>query len=340
MLRAPDKLSRHRTEGNHVRISDVDEAELLARIGPYLPRGDATRLGPGDDAAVVAAADGRFVVTTDVQVQDRHFRRDWSTGTDVGRRAAAVNFADVAAMGARPTCLVTALVLPAQEEVDWVLQLARGLGQECRRWGAGAVGGDLSGGPVVTVSVTAHGDLQGRTPVLRSGARPGDVLAHAGTLGFSAAGLALLTAGVPAERIQGGQAAVRTYLCPDAPIAAGPAAARSGAHAMLDVSDGLLRDAGRMAAASNVCLDLDGGALARAAEQLAAPARECSLDPLRWILGGGEDHGLLAAFPPEVPLPHGFEPIGQVAAAPAGAVHVDGTAPATREIGWEHFNRG
>src|SRR5699024_7376610 len=142
------------------------------RLGPYLPRCDATRLGPGDDAAVVAAADGRFVVTTDVQVQDRHFRREWSTGTEVGRRAATVNFADVAAMGARPTALVTALVLPAEVEVDWVLQLADGLGQECRRWGAGAVGGDLSGGPVITVSVTAHGDLQGRAPVLR-GPAPG-----------------------------------------------------------------------------------------------------------------------------------------------------------------------
>src|SRR5699024_11222058 len=119
---------------------DVAEAERLALIRPCLRGGDAILLGAGDDAAVVAAAGGRFVVTTDVQVQDRHFRRNWSTGTDVGRRAAAFNFADVAAMGARPTCLVTALVLPAQEEVDWVLQLARGLGQECRRWGAGAVG--------------------------------------------------------------------------------------------------------------------------------------------------------------------------------------------------------
>src|SRR5699024_1055541 len=168
MLRAPDKLSRHRTEGNHVRISDVDEAELLARIGPYLPRGDATRLGPGDDAAVGAAADGRFVVTTEVEDQGRHRRRGRRPCRGVGRRAAGGRFAGVGAMDARPTCLVTALGLPAQEEVDWVLQLARGLGQECRRWGAGAVGGDLSGGPVVTVSVTAHGDLQGRTPVLRS----------------------------------------------------------------------------------------------------------------------------------------------------------------------------
>lgn len=323
-----------------MRISDVDEAELLARIEPYLPSGDAALLGRGDDAAVVAATDGRFVVTTDVLVQDRHFRSEWSTGTDVGRRAATVNFADVAAMGARPTALVTALVLPAEVEVDWVLQLADGLGQECRRWGAGAVGGDLSGGPVITVSVTAHGDLHGRAPVLRSGARPGDVLAHAGTLGYSAAGLALLSAGVPAAPVESGPAAVRAYLCPDAPVEAGPAAAEAGARAMLDLSDGLLRDAGRMAAASNVCLDLDGQVLDRAAAQLVAPARACGQDPLGWVLGGGEDHGLLAAFPAEAVLPPEFTPIGRVEAAPTGIVLVDGVAPATRDIGWEHFNRG
>ena len=131
---------------------------------------------------------------------------------DLGRRAATVNLADVAAMGARPTAVVTGLVLPEDVEVDWVLGVAQGLGQECRRWGAGAVGGDLSGGPAVVVTVTAHGDLEGREPVLRSGARPGDVLAYAGVLGYSAAGLALLSGGIDPQGLPAAAAAVRAYL--------------------------------------------------------------------------------------------------------------------------------
>lgn len=323
-----------------MRITEIGEAELLARMEPFLPSGSVTQVGPGDDAAVVAAPDGRYVVTTDVQVQGRHFRRDWSTGADLGRRSAGVNLADVAAMGARPTALLTALVLPDDADVEWVLGLARGLGQECRRWGAGAVGGDLSSGPAVMVAVTAHGDLQGRAPVLRSGARAGDRLAYAGVLGHSAAGLAVLSGGLDTDATRGAAAAVRAYLTPEVPVDAGPAAARAGARAMLDVSDGLLRDAGRMAAASRVCLDLDGQVLQRRAEPLRETARACGQDPLSWVMAGGEDHGLLAAFGPHAQLPAGFHPIGRVEDGPSGSVLIDGDRPGTDRIGWEHFGAG
>ncbi|WP_315099266.1 AIR synthase related protein, partial [uncultured Cellulomonas sp.] len=148
-------------------VSELSEDGLLARIFPLLPRGDDTLLPPGDDAAVVRAPDGRFVVTTDVLVEDRHFRRAWSSGEDVGRRAAVQNLADVAAMGARPTSLVVALVVPGDLPASWVDGLARGLAAECSPLGVGVVGGDLSGGPLVVVAVTAHGDLGGRDPVLR-----------------------------------------------------------------------------------------------------------------------------------------------------------------------------
>ena len=176
-------------------VRDVPEEALLARIFPLLPTAPTTLVGPGDDCAVVAAPDGRYVVSTDVLVEDRHFRRRWSSGYDVGWRAAVQNLADVVSMGARPAALVVSLVMPGDLPVDWVTGLARGLADACTPLGAAVVGGDLSGGDQVVVAVTVHGDLEGREPVLRSGARPGDVVALAGSLGRSAAGLALLDAG-------------------------------------------------------------------------------------------------------------------------------------------------
>ena len=335
------------TSPEPLRVADLDESALLARIFPLLPAGASTLLGPGDDAAVVAAPDGRFVVSTDVLVEDRHFRRRWSTGYDVGARAAAQNLADVAAMGARPTALVVSLAVPADLEVAWVEGLARGLAEACAPAGAAVVGGDLSGAEAVVVAVTVHGDLAGAAPVRRSGARPGDVVAHAGVRGRSAAGLALLDAGVAAPRdgapgADGPLAAfVAGYLRPRPPLAAGPAAAAGGATAMLDVSDGLLRDAGRVAAASGVAVDLDAAALAPYAADLApaAAALGAGEEVARgWVLGGGEDHGLLATFPPGAGLPDGFRVLGRVLPADDGRprVTVDG-APPQAAPGWDHF---
>ena len=320
-------------------VADLAEDDLLALIFPLLPGGRTTLVGPGDDAAVVAAPDGRVVVSTDVLVEGRHFRRAWSSGEDVGWRAAMQNLADLAAMGARPTSLVVTLVAPADLPVDWVTGLARGLAAACGPHDVGVVGGDLSGGDAIIVSVTVHGVLDGRAPVLRSGARVGDVVAHAGVRGWSAAGLALLGAG----RGEVSPALVRAYLRPDPPLAAGPAAARAGATSMLDLSDGLLRDAGRLARASGVVLDLDPMAdrfatdlamLADAAAALGARAQD-------WVLAGGEDHGLLATFPPEVELPEPFRAVGRVRAIGAGgaAVLVGGRVPTTSSPGWDHFAR-
>lgn len=176
-------------------VADLDEAGLLARITPLLPSGRDVLVGPGDDCAVLAAPDGRYCVSTDVLVEGRHFRTDWSSGFDVGARAAAQNLADIAAMGARPVALVACLVLPGATPVDWVVDLARGMALRCREAGAAIVGGDLSAGEGLVVAVTVHGDLRGRAPVLRSGARAGEALVLAGAPGRAAAGLALLEAG-------------------------------------------------------------------------------------------------------------------------------------------------
>jgi len=358
------------------RVRDLSEDQILDRIVPLLPRGGATLLGPGDDAAVLSAPDGRFVVSTDVLVEDRHFRTRWSTGYDVGRRAAAQNLADVAAMGARPTALVTSLVVPGDTEVDWVVGLAKGLADGCAPVGAGAVGGDLAGGPCLVVAITVHGDLEGRAPVLRSGARPGDVVAHAGVRGWSAAGLALLESGLvgapvgapsdgaPLEVADGvvledvWHRLVAAHLRPDPPLAAGAAAAQAGATAMLDLSDGLLRDAARVARASGVRIDLDPDAFAADRAELRPVARAVAaatrvgepgwgptpadVDRLTdtWLWAGGEDHGLLATFPAGTALPAPWTAVGRVVeageSAPAAAVTIGGHAPAVAP-GWDHF---
>jgi thiamine-monophosphate kinase len=240
-------------------------------------------------------------------------------------------------MGAVPSALLVGLVAPPELEVAWALELADGLAAACEGTGAGVVGGDLSSGPLIMVSVTALGDLQGRAPVLRSGARPGDVVAVAGSLGGSAAGLDLLRAG----RAQVAPELVAAHRRPRPPYAAGVAAATGGATSMLDVSDGLVRDLGRVARASGVSVDLDGQQLVEAfARPLGAAATalgRSEQDALRWVLGGGEDHALAATFGPDVALPAGFAVVGEVlpriAARPV--VMLDGELPDVQ--GWDHF---
>lgn len=300
-----------------MKVSQLSEQQILARILPILPPGPYTSLGVGDDCAVVNAPDRRFVVTTDVLVEGVHFRLDWSTGAEVGARAAAQNLADVAAMGAQPTSLVISLVLPPDLEMSWVEDFAGGLGAEVFRAGAGVVGGDLSRGPTLVVSVAAHGRLGGE-PITRSGARPGDTLAVVGTLGQSAAGLTALEMGAVSPALHGAAVPtpftqpVQLYRSPQPPLEAGPLAAQRGATAMMDISDGLVRDAGRMAEASDVAIDITRYGLHEDRAALKKVGKALGVDPLEWILYGGEDHSLLVAFPPYVLTTAPFRAIGTV----------------------------
>jgi thiamine-monophosphate kinase len=275
---------------------------------------------------VLRAPDGRVVATTDVLVEGRHFRRDWSSAEDVGHKAAAANLADVAAMGGVTTALLVGLACPPDTATTWLEGVAAGLAEECAPLGAAVVGGDtVSAAPDsngVVLSVTALGDLGGRAPVLRSGARPGDVLALAGRLGWSACGLAVLRRGFTSPH-----AAVAAHRRPEPPYAAGPAAAEAGATAMCDVSDGLLADAGHVAEASGVLIDVDRAALVRATLELPGPLQQVATalggDPMAWVLTGGEDHALLATFPAGADLPEGWTAIGAVREGVPG-VRVDG----------------
>lgn len=320
-----------RSADDDPRLGDVSEGTILRAILSRTPPASHSILGPGDDAAVISAPSGSIVATTDTLVHGPDFRLAWSTGYDLGWKSAAVNLADVAAMGARPTALLVALAVPRDLRLSFVERLADGFREACEALapGCAVVGGDLTVSDVLTIAVTALGDLEGRKAVTRAGARPGDVVAVAGELGHAAHGLAVLfgrfrdgdtpVAVDPARLESGERAALAAQLRPAPPIGLGVMASVSGATSMMDISDGLALDAGRLADASDVTLELSRASLGD--------------DPER-ALAGGEDHALLATFPPDV-LPSGFRVIGTVRARGADGVLVDG-APVSIE-GWDPY---
>ena len=320
-----------RPDADDPLLADVSEGRILQAILSRTAPAAHALIGPGDDAAVIAAPSGTVVATTDTLVHGPDFRLAWTGGYDLGWKAAAVNLADVAAMGARPTALLVALAVPRDLRLSFVERLADGFRDACAALapGCAVVGGDLTASDVLTVAVTALGDLEGRAAVTRSGARPGDVVAVAGELGHAAHGLAVLFGRfrngdtpvpvVAADLGQGESAAVAAQLRPSPPIGLGTVAAVAGATAMMDVSDGLALDADRMAAASGVTIALDRGAL--------------GADPAR-ALSGGEDHALLATFPDGV-LPPGFRAVGVV--QPRGEHGVLCDARPVDVSGWDPY---
>lgn len=292
---------------NGTMISEVGEFGLIAAIDDALDGQTAggVHVGIGDDAAVVDLPGARVVVSTDMLVEGRHFRRDWSTGADVGAKAAAQNLIDIAAMGARGTTLVVALGIPADLAVEWVVDLYAGMRAEAEARGAVIVGGDVVRSDRVVISVTAMGAPTGE-PVLRSGARPGDVVAVAGRLGWAAAGLSILSRGFRTPRTL-----VDAHRRPEPPYDAALAGAAGGATAMIDVSDGLVADLGHIARASGVAIEVDPGLLV-VDDPVRDAAAAFNADPLVWVLTGGEDHAVVATFPADADLPDGFTVIGSV----------------------------
>jgi thiamine-monophosphate kinase len=309
-------------------VASVGEFGLIQRITSRLGTAPTTLLGPGDDAAIVAVPDGRVVASSDVLVEGRHFRCDWSSATDIGHRAAAANIADIAAMGGVATALLVTICIPTDLDPRWLEQLADGLAAEAGLVGAAVVGGDISASQVITISVTALGDLSGRAPVLRSGAQPGDVVAMAGRVGPAAAGYTVLSRGFRSPKVL-----VEAYRRPVVPYAAGPEAADLGATSMIDVSDGLLADVGHIAESSGVGVDIR-----RDAFEVSQPMRDASsalgVDPYTWVLSGGDDHPLVATFPAGTALPEHWRVIGRV--LDGAGVTVDGRIP-TGTLGWDHF---
>lgn len=315
-------------------VGELSEGQILRGILDRLPASTAP-VGPGDDAAVLAVPDGRVVATTDTLVHGPDFRLAWSSPFDLGFKAAAVNLADVAAMGARPIALLVALAMPDATPVSFVRGFADGLAAACAELAPDCAveGGDLTVSDTLTIAVTALGSLDGRDPVRRSGARVGDGVYVIGELGEAARGLAVLferftdAAGAPIALTAEARAAldpadaraVSRQLTPRPPLGDAVRAAGSGATAMMDLSDGLVLDATRLADASDVTLALDAATLGE--------------DPAR-ALDGGEDHGFLVTFAADAD-PIGRR-VGTVVTRQDEAVTVDGRAWTGRG-GWDPY---
>jgi thiamine-monophosphate kinase len=218
--------------------------------------------------------------------------------------------------------------MPVDLDPAWAEELADGLSAEAVWAGASVVGGDVSASPTLTVAVTALGDLQGRPAVTRGGAQPGDVLAMAGRTGHAAAGYTVLSRGFRTPRLF-----VDAYRRPEVPYPAGVQAARLGATSMIDVSDGLLQDLGHVATASVVGLDVHSESF-EIPPQMRDAASALGVDPLHWVLTGGDDHALAATFPAAVTLPEPWRAIGVV--HDGTGVTVD-RKPWPGGTGWDHF---
>lgn len=317
------------TSGDDRSLGDVGEFTVIGHITAGRVQPPGVTLGPGDDAAVIAAPDGRVVVSTDMLIEGRHFRLDWSSPYEVGRKAIAQNAADIEAMGARVTAFVVGFGAPPSTAVAAVRELSDGMWREAAALGAGIAGGDMVAAREWVVSVTVLGDLGGRAPVTRSGARAGSVIAIAGELGRSAAGLALQDNG-----IDGFEEIRERHRVPRPPYGQGIAAAESGAQAMTDVSDGLLADLGHVATASNVTLDLDSRLLRPDVDAITPAAAAAGADPWSLVLGGGEDHALVACFADAVPP--GWRVIGAVIQG-RPQVLLDGR-PWSGPTGWQSYD--
>lgn len=343
-------------------VSGLGEAGILQvlhgrfRTVPAAQDWPEGSLGPGDDAAVVPAPDGRFVISTDAMAQDRDFRLVWSSGAvdsgySTGWKAAAQNLSDINAMGARSSSLLLALTMPGHTPVRWLDRFAAGIAGAVHHLGADTcriAGGDLGGDDRITVCVTVTGDLDGRRAVRRTiprehrgGTGPLD-LALCGRAGWAAAGLSVLQTPrtdldraldrTGAHRLAARAAAAQ--LRPRPILTAGPTAAEHGALAMLDVSDGLARDAARLAAANGLDVELDEDWVEQAAAGLAPLASALGEDAADWVRTGGEDYGLLAVFTGGAALPSGFTRVGRLVAR-GEALRSSGRPGAG--TGWDHF---
>lgn len=312
-------------------VADIGEFALIDAIRDRVGASGGLVIGPGDDAAEVAASDGSFLISSDLLVEGRHFRRDWSTAHDVGRKAAAANLSDINAMGGRASAITVSLALPGSLEVDWVLQLADGLAVECAEVGAEICGGDVTAAEQIVIAVSAVGSAE--RAVRRDTAAPGDVVAFAGELGLGGAGFAALSRGFRSPR-----AAVDAHRVPHPPYEAGPLAAAAGATAMIDVSDGFLADLGHIARASGVVIDVESAAFP-VPEPVATVADALGADPLRFVLTGGDDYALVALFSELSQCPDGWTPVGEARHPRLGedpVVLVD-SAPFDGAPGHQHF---
>lgn len=314
----------------------MGEFEFLRRARTWFDS-SGSLVGPDDDAAVLpGSANASIVATTDVLIEGSHFRRDWSSPADIGFRAVAVNVSDLAAMGAEPRWILLGLGAPPDTDEEFLRGLYSGLEEGCRSYDASLVGGDTVRCDRLLLCVTALGVLDG-APLTRAGARPGDVLTVTGPLGLASTGANLLLSGnhrglEPSDAL----ACIQAHRRPEARVAEGRSLRVSGAHAAMDLSDGLGSDAYRLAEACGFGVEIDGDALPIAPEV----RRVCAArgwDAQRLALSGGEDYELLAAVPDGFVAPGvTLHAVGRVVQEGVWLV-LGGERRPMPEAGWDHF---
>lgn len=323
-----EHITPSKSDPSGLTVADVGEFGVIARSLEGRLQPLTTELGPGDDAAIVTVADGRVVISSDMLVEGRHFRIDWSSPRDIGRKAVAQNAADIVSMGARPTAFTVSLGCPPSTPIEIMNGISAGIWDAATDLGAGVVGGDLVQAQEIVVSVTVLGDLGGRRALTRAGAHVGDTVAVSGLFGCSAAGLALLIAGSREF-----PELLARHRVPSPPYESAWAAV-GAAHSMTDISDGVIADLRHLATASGVQIRIESSSVPTTVDVEKA-ARALELDPVEWILSGGEDHGFAATFDPGKPVPAGWTVIGSVAAGTG--VTVDGVLRDSGG-GWHSFS--
>jgi len=305
-------------------LADLGESGLvsaiLAQISDAKGAVAGVEVGAGDDAAVINTSGSSTVVSVDMYAEGKHFRTDWSTGIEIGRRCAAASLADVCAMGATPVGVLLAIGMPATTTSQWAGDFVAGFIQEANNAGATVLGGDVSDCASIVISVTAFGTVASGTAVTRSGARAGDSVGICGRSGMAAAGLRVLQRGLRSPR-----ALVDAFRVPELDYSAGSRAAKSGATSMIDISDGLVADLEHICHDSGVGIEINSKKFELPPE-LVSTAAAFGVDPMAWILAGGDDHAIVATFPPKKRLPAGFTSIGSVVDTPVGEVFIDGVS--------------
>jgi thiamine-monophosphate kinase len=301
-------------------IADLGEFGFVELLKSRLAPASQVILGLGDDAAIVQLDHPQVVASTDMLVEGMHFKKEWSSARDIGHRAAAANLADIVATGATPTALLIGLAIPPSTKVDWLIELVDGICEEAALVNTSVVGGDTTKSETLTISITALGNIsdQGlsQAPLKRSGAEAGNLVILAGRLGWAEAGLNTLRKGFKSPKV-----VCDAHRRPKVAYFAG-SLAKDFVSSMIDVSDGLIQDLGHIAKASNVHIDIKSSTLIPEQEILDVAAA-LNVDPMIWVMTGGDDHAFVATLPRSRQVPDGFKVIGEVFAGSA-QVTIDG----------------
>lgn len=319
-------------------VGELGEAGILALL-EHSYAGFTTKqgvIGPGDDAAVIPATNGHFVIATDAMNEGHHFLRHWPSGVvdngySTGWKLVAQNISDMNAMGAITSAINISLAMPKNTPAHWVWHFGRGIANACYWLGAQQIvisGGDLTRADSIATAITTTGDLLGE-PVLRKAAGhvDGFLLIHTGNVGTAAAGFVVATEGQANNLTRDELGVLRLFLRPRPPLSAGPEVVGTVA-AMMDVSDSILTDADRIAAANGLHAEIDQNWVEAQAAGLQTVADIYAADPQQWVLTGGEDYGLLAVLDPQVTVPMGWQVIGKLTDTPQ---------PRPDVTGWDHF---